>query len=94
MESGEGKELRRELDTLFAVQAGQTALLTAMIQTHPRYEDMQLATTAALELMLAAMPAQAMSEPMREKARLYVEQLQAVRAAAPGAHRPRMPSGR
>jgi hypothetical protein len=85
MKSDEYTALRRELDTMLGIQAGQTALLTAMIQTHPRYEDLQLAATSALELQLGLFSDAALSTAIKDTARNYTEHMQRLQPLLPGA---------
>lgn len=85
MKSDEYEALRRELDTMLAIQAGQTAMLMALMRTYPRHDDLQMASTNALETMLGKLPATALTPTMRETARAYVESLQQLHPADPGA---------
>ena len=84
MKSAEFEKVRKELQAMLAIQAGQTAVLIAMVQTHPRHEDFQMAMTNALETALAGIPATVMTAQMQEMARAYAELLQLMPPADPG----------
>jgi hypothetical protein len=73
--------LREGCDTLLAVQAGMTAILGALMATHPDYDQFQLRLTSHLELMLGGTVGQTLSEQQREQARQFVETLQGLKQA-------------
>lgn len=64
-----------ELKTLLAMQAGQTVLLAALIQTHPDAAQLQLATVSLLEIFLNGAAGRTLSAKQQEEARAYVEDL-------------------
>ena len=77
-------ETKSRLETLEAIVTAQTIVLTALIQTHLRHEDWQLAVTAALEIQLARHE-QHFSAHQAELIRSYVEDKQAQVHLLPGA---------
>jgi hypothetical protein len=72
------EKLQREVSTMLAIQAAQTSILTAIIQSHPNYDRLQIAMTSAIELMLGGPMGQVLDERERGVARDYVEWLQTV----------------
>jgi hypothetical protein len=85
MKSDEYNALRRQMDALVADQAAHFIVLSALIPTHPRHEDLQMAITNAVELLLPSMPPAAMTDEMKERTRATVENLQRLHPADPGA---------
>ena len=85
MKSDEYNALRREIDSMLAIQAGQTVMLMALTQTHPRHEDLQMAAISSLEIMLGRLAPAELTPKMQEAARAYVEDLQQLHPADPGA---------
>jgi hypothetical protein len=71
--------MEKELETLLGIQAGQTALLAALIQTHPDHQQLHLATVSLLELLLHGQSGAVQDERTRAIARGYVESLLALR---------------
>jgi hypothetical protein len=53
MDSEDKEDLTAGIDSLRASIAGLTVAIGALIQTHPRHAQMQLAMTALLELLAA-----------------------------------------
>ncbi|WP_028998996.1 hypothetical protein [Azohydromonas australica] len=54
MENDDHEDIQATLDSLQASIAGLTAAIGALIQSHPRHAQMQLATTAVLEQKLGS----------------------------------------
>jgi hypothetical protein len=81
MDSADQEDLRAAIDSLQATIAGLTVAIGALIQTHPRHAQMQLAMTALLEQQLGAGAlSTVLNERQREQARDLVESLGAIRA--------------
>lgn len=66
---------KHEVETLLGLQAGQTVLMAALIQTHPAPVQLQLATASLLEIFLNGEPGRTLSERQQALARGYVEEL-------------------
>jgi hypothetical protein len=78
------EDLRAALDSMQASIAALTVVIGALIQTHPRHAQMQLAMTALLEQQLGSGAlSTVLNERQREQARELVEWLGAVRAQQP-----------
>jgi hypothetical protein len=84
MENDDHEDIRAALDSLQASIAGLTVAIGALIQTHPRHADMQLAMTALLERQLGSGAlSTVLNERQREQARDLVEWLGSIRAQQP-----------
>jgi hypothetical protein len=81
MDGADQEDLSAALDSLQATIAGLTVAIGAIIQTHPRHAQMQLAMTALLEQQLGSGAlSTVLNERQREQARDLVESLGAIRA--------------
>jgi hypothetical protein len=65
----------KELETLLAIQAGQTVLIAALIKTHPEPLQAQLAAVSLLESFLNGAGGQALAPHQHQQARDYVDAL-------------------
>lgn len=74
--------LEREVETLIAINAGLVAVVTSLIATHSRYEDLQLTGPVAIEKAVAGL---VKSDRQRETARSVAESLLHTQALLPGA---------
>lgn len=77
------EQLEAEVEGLWGHVLGMTALFSALLKTHPQYDQLQLVLTGDLEWLLNRPPAQALTAQQREAARTYVESLQALGRAQP-----------
>lgn len=65
-----------EAQTVRAVQAAQTALLSALLLTHPEPQKLSAAIDQALGRLMETTPSASLSAEAAEQARFYVEWLQ------------------
>ncbi|WP_066334541.1 hypothetical protein [Azohydromonas lata] len=81
MDDEDKEDLAAGIDSLRASIAGLTVAIGALIQTHPRHAQMQLAMTALLEQQLGSGALSAvLNERQREQVRDLVEWLGSIRA--------------
>ena len=78
------EEVELRLQQLEALTGAQTVLLSAFIQTHPRYEDWQLSATSLLETWPATI-GRKLSVAQQEFVRTYVGTMQGLKPVNPGA---------
>ena len=84
MEGADQEDIKAALESLQATIAGLTVAIGALIQTHPRHAQMQLAMTALLEQQLGSGAlSTVLDERQREQARDLVEWLGSIRAQQP-----------
>ncbi|MCF8156659.1 MAG: hypothetical protein K9K35_11690 [Rhodoferax sp.] len=69
------ENMQKELRTLLAIAAGQTAILSSLIRTHPNYDRFQIDLSGLLEAFLNGAAGQTLTEQQRTQARAYVESL-------------------
>lgn len=67
-----------EAQTVRAVQAAQTALLSALLLTHPEPQKLSAAIDQALSRLMGSTPSVSLSAEAAEQARFYVEWMQAM----------------
>jgi hypothetical protein len=81
MDNEDKEDLTAGIDSLRASIAGLTVAIGALIQTHPRHAQMQLAMTALLEQQLGSGAlSTVLNERQREQVRDLVEWLGSIRA--------------
>lgn len=75
------EKLRAEVDTMLSIIAGQTAVISALIRTHPNYEGLQMDLAGLLETFLNGAAGQTLTEQQRTQARAYVDALAGLQKA-------------
>lgn len=75
------EKLQAEIESMLAAIAGQTAIISSLIRTHPNYELFQMDLSGLLETFLNGAAGQTLTEKQRLQARSYVEALQSLHKA-------------
>lgn len=75
------EKLQAEVDAMLAIIAGQTAIISSLIRTHPAYDQLQMDLAGVLEISLNGAAGKTLTEKQRLQARSFVESLQGLHQA-------------
>lgn len=71
--------MERDMETMLAVHAGISVILSSLIATHPNYHQFQIHLSGLMEIAELGSLGRSLNDRQREVARHYVESLQQIK---------------